>query len=74
MDAQAAAMARSWTVGVYTCTLTVPTPEPGATRCASIEWSPTRPRRLSDAEITTYRRGRDAALRSLGLTVFLVEI
>jgi hypothetical protein len=65
-------------VGDRTCTMTVPRLQPGRPVHLAIEWSPTMPRRLSDAELDEYRVGRDAALadvaRELGVTAALLEV
>ncbi len=78
MTATAALAVRSWTVNAYTCTLTVQRPKPGAVVACSIEWSPNTPNRLSDAELQTYRRGRNEALASiaaeLGISAAVVEV
>lgn len=74
MSAEAAAITRSWSVGPYTATLTVPKAKPGQTVAAVIEWEPRVPQRLKPAEIEQYRAGRDAAIKALGLNVLVVEV
>lgn len=74
MSAEASAMVRTWSVGGYTCTLTVPRGEPGSAQSASMEWSPSLPSRLTTDELAEYRRGRDAAFRSLGINVLVLEV
>jgi hypothetical protein len=74
MSAETVAVARSWTVGKYICTLTVPRPRPGAAVACSIEWEPEQPRRLTEAEIAEYRAGRNAALKALGVRALVVEV
>jgi hypothetical protein len=66
MSAKAASISRMWTVGDrFRVTLTLPTPEGGAVVCASCEWDPFMPERLSAREMADYRRGRDAAMADL---------
>lgn len=77
--AEAAALVRSFPVGRYTATLTVPrAPANGAAICASMEWAPELPSRLTPAELAQYRQGRDAALREvarvLGLNVGVLDL
>ena len=74
MSAQAAAMSRSWSVGNFTATLTVPKAEPGKVASAVIEWSPTVPTGLTAEELERYRAGRDEAIRALGLKAVVVEL
>lgn len=62
---EAAALVRSWRVGRRTCTLTAPQIRGGQVAFASIEWAPTRPRRLSSRELRQYRAGRDRAFADL---------
>lgn len=75
---EAAALIRSWTVGKRTVTLTAPHPQPGKPVCIAMEWEPEPPRRLSSAEWSEYRTGRDAALKELceelGLRGLVVEL
>lgn len=65
MSAEAPVVARSWRVGLRLCTLTIPRPDSGAAVCATVEWSPTVPTKLSGSEFREYRRGRDDAIRAL---------
>lgn len=71
---QPEAVTRSWRAGPYTCTLTIPRNHPSIVRSASLEWKPCRPIRLSGSDLAEYRRGRDAALRSLGVPVLVLEV
>ncbi len=76
--ADAACLVRSWRVGRWTATLTVPAINPGLRSCALIEWSPAMPGRpLTPSELAQYRAGRDAALadvaRAKGLSTALLE-
>jgi hypothetical protein len=77
VSAEAATFVRSWAVGERIATLTLPHVRPGKSRAAAIEWSPSRPAKLSPSEWQQYREGRNAALaelaRELGGTVALVE-
>jgi hypothetical protein len=66
MTAEAAALVRSFRVGPYTCTLTIPRPRVGEALCMAAEWSPEPPRRLSRKWWAQYRAGRNAALAELG--------
>ena len=59
------AFTRSWRVGAYLATLSCPRPHPGATAFACIEWEPSIPQRMTPAEVTEYRVGRDSALAEL---------
>ena len=65
MSAEAASVTRSWSVGPYTATLTVPRTKPGYLASAVIEWSPHVPQRLTEDQLETYRRGRNAAVAEL---------
>ena len=65
MSAEASSITRSWRVGRYTATLTVPRTKPGHLASAVIDWTPHVPQRLTDDELATYRRGRNAAVASL---------
>lgn len=73
MSAQAAALSRTWKVGRYTATLTVPPVKNGVLH-ASIEWQPHVPRDLTPDELEAYRLGRDRAFRELGLSALIVEL
>ena len=74
MSAEAAAFVRTWAVGKYTCTLTMPKPRPGRTMHVAIEWAPEQPKRLTQAEIDEYREGRNDAIRSLGLNALVLDL
>jgi len=78
MAAEAAVLSRSWTVGRYTATLTVPRPKHGAVAAAVIEWDPDVPQRLTDEEMEQYRRGRNAALeamsKALGIRAAVIDL
>lgn len=65
MSALVPAMVRTFRVGRYTATLSIPAVQPGGAACAVVEWSPCIPDRLSEKELAQYRRGRDAALLAL---------
>ncbi len=66
MTAEAALATRSWRVGRWTCTMTIPKPQPGQALQACVEWSPALPSRtLSAALLAEYRTGRHAALESI---------
>jgi hypothetical protein len=67
MSAEAVAVSRTFQVGRYTATVSLPRLPVGGTGCAVIGWSPCMPDRLSPAELEQYRRGRDAAIHALGL-------
>jgi len=69
MNATAAILTRTWSVGARTCTLTVPRPKRGKPVHACIEWSPSVPLSLSAAEWAQYRAGRDAAMVDLARVV-----
>lgn len=72
-----AGITRSWSVGKYRVTMTIPRSGSGLL-AATVEWEPYLPKRLTDAELRQYRAGRDAALAEmaaeLGVTVGLVEL
>lgn len=79
MSAEAASLARSWAVGPWTVTLTVPPLGSFATCPPTMEWAPALPdRKLTAAERRQYRTGRDKAIaelvRALGATIAVVEI
>lgn len=73
MNAQAAALSRTWKVGRYTATLTVP-PVANGVLHACIEWQPHTPRDLTPADLEEYRLGRNRAFRELGLSALIVEL
>lgn len=70
-----AVVVRSWPVGHYTCTLSVPANVKGV---AAIEWSPTTPRALNEAELAAYTAGRNLAVAQiadeLGVAALVVEL
>lgn len=72
MSAQAAALSRTWNVGRYVATLTVP-PIANGVLHACIEWAPHTPRDLTPDEWKAYRLGRDRAFAQLGLTALVIE-
>ncbi len=78
MSADAAVLVRSWPVGAYVVTMSVPRPVGGLQKAVAIEWSPSEPTRLSGKELDQYRRGRDEAIgdlaRELGIRVAVLEI
>jgi hypothetical protein len=69
---------RTWSVGRYECTLVVPRPRLGQVLHVLLEWSPRRPRSLTDAELAAYRRGRNEALAEIsaqfGLNAGVIEL
>ncbi len=78
MSAESAAGMRSFRVGRFIATLTMPRPVGGGVAAASIEWTPHLPKRLTPAELEQYRCGRDAALRDLcaelGISALVLEL
>lgn len=68
---------RTWPVGRYTCTLTLPADASGAV-AVNVEWAPCVPQRLTATELEAYRRGRDDALQAwaaaTGQHVALVDL
>ena len=78
MSAESAALIRSWQVGAYTATLTMPQHKPSTVASAVIEWEPHVPTRLSPAELEQYRAGRAAAFAELaerlGLRIGVVDV
>lgn len=73
MSAAAPALTRSWQVGRYVATLTVP-PLDGGVLHGVIDWAPHVPNDLTPEEVQAYRRGRAAAFQALGLSALIVEI
>ena len=73
-----AAFVRSWQVGAFTVTLSMPKPRPGRAQSCLIEWAPDAPPSMSAAEWGQYRAGRNAALaelaRELGSNVAVLEV
>jgi hypothetical protein len=78
MSAEPAKQTRSFRVGRYTATVSLPPVMPNEARVAVIDWQPSLPQRLTPVELEQYRRGRDAALRDLstelGLNVLVLEL
>lgn len=78
MSAESAAFVRSWQVGSYTATLTMPKHKPGAVASAVIEWTPHVPAKLTPDETAQYRAGRAAAFaelsQRLGLRIGVVDV
>lgn len=73
-----AGISRTWKVGQYSVTLTMPRERVGATATAVVEWMPSKPPRLSAPEFAQYRAGRNAALaemvQELGITALVVDL
>lgn len=65
MSAEAPSLIRTFKVGRYDCTLTVPAIRPGAACMAVVEWSPCVPERLTSEEAAEYRREMAAAVAAL---------
>ncbi len=65
MPGEAAAMTRTWCVGRWKVTASVPQVRAGQVLHAAMEWSPDVPRKLSRREWREYRAGRDAAFAEL---------
>lgn len=66
MSAETAVLVRTWRVGRFTATLTMSRPMRGRTPAAAvIEWSPSVPTELTEAEVKLYTAGRDAAIAEL---------
>jgi hypothetical protein len=57
------AFVRTWTVGRYTATLTLPPLAAGVVQ-AVLEWTPHIPDDLTPDELSAYRQGRDAAVQA----------
>lgn len=78
MSAEAVAFTRSWKVGAYTATLSVPRCGPGVVTSACIEWDPEMPPRLTPRELEQYRTGRNEAVaamaQALGIRIGVVDI
>lgn len=72
MSARRPLLQRTWAVGRYQVTLTVPALEGGVVH-AAIEWAPHMPTDLTVAELEAYRRGRNAALKELGLSALVID-
>jgi len=78
MSAEAAVLSRSWRVGRWTVTLSIPVLTPGLGAAGVVEWSPAMPGRpLTPTELAEYRTGRDIALaefaRAKGLGAAVIE-
>jgi hypothetical protein len=79
MAAEAASLARTWPVGRWTVTLTMPPRAPGGHQFASCEWLPKMPDRpLTAGEMHQYRVGRDRAVaelaQALGISALILEV
>lgn len=72
MSASAPTLTKTWQVGRYTATLTVPPLAAGVLH-AVIDWAPHVPNDLTPAELETYRRGRNAAFAELGLPALVID-
>lgn len=72
-----AAFTRTWPVGRYTCTLSLPADAAGAVSI-DVEWHPAMPERLTAAELEQYRRGRNDAVTAwaaaVGTRVAVVDL
>ena len=69
MSASAPALVKTWSVGRYTVTLTVPQSAEGLF-FGHVEWFPHLPNDLTATEMEAYSRGRDAALAELFASAF----
>ena len=69
MSASAPALVKTWSVGRYTVTLTVPQSDDGVF-VGNVEWFPHLPTDLTAEEMEAYSRGRDAALAGLFASAF----
>lgn len=78
MSAESPLIVRTWPVGGFTATLTVPRVNGDATASAVIEWTPSVPSRLTEQEVAQYRAGRNRALAEvaqlMGGNVALLEL
>ena len=78
MSAEAEIAVRTWKVGKYIVTLTMPRAKPGTVAASGVEWAPTTPVRLTAAELQEYRKGRNKALssiaRELGINAAVVDL
>ncbi len=76
--AEAALLVRSFQVGLYTATITVPKPAPGVAASIFVEWSPDLPESLTPLELEQYQAGRGAVAadlaQALGRSVAVVEV
>lgn len=73
MSASAAALTKTWQVGRYTATLTVP-PLGGGVLHATVDWAPHTPNALTPEEVQAYRSGLASAFQALGLSALIVQI
>jgi len=73
VSAHAPALTRSWQVGRYRATLTMP-PVTNGVLHACIEWQPSVPRDLTPGELEAYRLGRDRAFAELGLSAVVIDL
>lgn len=74
MSAATAALSSAFKVGRYTCTVSVPTPEPGKMASAVVEWSPRFPSGLSPRFLRQYIRRRNEVLTELAKRVGTIAI
>lgn len=78
MSGDTAVAVRSWCVGPYTVTMTIPRPRPGRAINALVEWEPSEPSKLSPDEWSEYRAGRNHALAllaaELGIDVAVLDL
>ena len=65
MSAETPAVVRTFDVGGRRCTITAQVPQAGKVTNLVVEWSPSRPRWLSQVELWQYRQGRDAVMAEL---------
>lgn len=72
MSASAPALTKTWAVGRYTATLTVPPLNAGLVH-AVIDWEPVIPDDLTPDELKAYRRGCVEAFTELGLLPVIVD-
>lgn len=79
MNAETPAMVGRFSVGEWTCVITVPRPQRGRVMTCSAEWLPRSPdRRLTPSEVLEYRDGRDRVLAAVsaqyGVTAAVLEV
>lgn len=79
MSGEAPTLSRTWPVGPWTVTLTIPPLGSFAACSPTMEWAPALPvRKLTAAERRQYREGRDKAVselaRALGATIAVAEV
>lgn len=58
-----ATFTRTWPVGRYTATLSLPA-DPAGPLALDVSWQPRVPKRLTAAELAAYRAGRNEALQA----------